>query len=152
MSPVTQAPTIFDGSVTVVRVVSRGNGTDWATLSVADEHGELVTVVGTTLGRFADPGRRLHIFGFWKHHPRYGLQVQVSKVEAMISGVVDSDPKRFLERAPHVGTKRAQLLIDRFGEATVLARIDDDPGKAFRQLGMPSHHAVAAANWWRGQR
>lgn len=142
----------FDASLTVVRTVAKSDTTDWATIVAADEHGEVVKVVGTTLGRFAEAGRRLHVVGRWKEHPRFGLQVIASKIEASFAAQASDDPRRFLEGVPYVGAKRAQLLIDQFGQDDVLRRIDEDPGKVFRQLGLPGHHAAAAVRWWRDRR
>lgn len=152
MSPVTHAPAVFDGNVTVVRVVARSDVSDWATIDVADEHGEVVRMVGTTIRKLAEPGRRLHVIGRWKDHPRYGRQVTVARAEAAFAADSSDDPKRFLEGVPYVGAKRAQLLIDRYGAADVLRRIDDNPSAAFRRLGLPGRHAAEAVTWWRDRR
>ena len=143
---------VFDRTVTVVHVIALGNGTDWATLRVADENGELVRVVGNSLGKFAEPQRRLHVVGRWHEHSRFGLQVKVSRVQAAFVAEAAEDPLAFLTRAPFIGAKRAQLLVDEFGAASVLQRIDEDPGRVFRRLGMPGQQAADAVWWWRRQR
>lgn len=143
---------VFDDTVTVVQVIALGNGTEWATLRVADANGELFRIVGNSLGKFAEPQRRLRIVGRWHEHPRFGVQVKVSRAEAAFVAGAEDDPHAFLTRAPFVGAKRAQLLVDEFGAASVLRRIDEDPGRVFRRLGMPGHQAADAVRWWRRQR
>lgn len=73
-------PPLFDGIVTVTRVVTRGHA-DWAVLNAVDANGEIITITGTMLGRYAEAGRQLHIQGRWKLHSAYGSQMHVHSVE-----------------------------------------------------------------------
>ena len=58
-----------------------------------------------------------------------------------------------LRRVPHVGDKRAHLLIDRYGIDAVLNSIDANPRQAFiRVASLTYRHASDAVRWWRQQR
>jgi len=100
----------FDDDVVVVRVISSNDETGWAALSVADSQGEVVTVVGSQLARYAEPQRRLHVAGRWQQHPSYGPQVSAQLIrQIMAAPDVDQDIAALLQRIPYLGTKRAQL-------------------------------------------
>lgn len=63
------------------------------------------------------------------------------------------DVGALLRRIPHVGDKRAQMLVDGYGSDAVLNAIDANPRRAFLKVaGLPSRHAADAIRWWRQQR
>ena len=144
---------VFDDVVTVVREISRGQG-QWAVLGVADANGELMKVVGTSLGRFGEPGRQIRVQGRWKDHPVHGRQLHAHRASPELAcAVAPPDIHALLRRVPHIGDKRAQLLIDRYGVDAVLNSVDANPRQAFiRVAGLPHQHASDAARWWREQR
>lgn len=144
---------VIDEVVTVARVIICGHG-QWAVLGAADANGESFTMVGTTLGRFAEPGRQLRVRGTWKQDRVYGLQLRVNLAEPEIQlARADPDVSVLLRRIPHVGDKRAHVLVDRYGADRVLNAIDSNPRHAFvRVARLPSHHAADAIRWWRQQR
>jgi excinuclease UvrABC nuclease subunit len=59
---------------------------------------------------------------------------------------------KVLDRIPHVGPKRAQLLIDRFGEGQELSDIDLNPQRCFAAVGLSLSQASVASSWWRDRR
>lgn len=148
-----QAARGFDEVVTVTRVVSVSSESEWAAVDAADEHGELRRVVGTNLKRFAEPDRRLRVIGRLRPNPRWGWQVEARRVEPVLRfAAVETAVVKELERVPHVGVKRAQLLVDAYGPSELLRHIDDDPRAAFSRVGLPLRHTNEAARWWRDQR
>ncbi|UUY01589.1 hypothetical protein LRS13_12685 [Svornostia abyssi] len=143
----------IDEVVTVTGVVSTSAQSNWAALDAADEHGELLRLVGTNLKRFAEPERRIRVIGRWRKDARWGWQVEVRRVEPILRfATAEVTVLKELERVPHVGTKRAQLLIDAYGPNEVVRRVDDDPQAAFFRIGLPLRQANTATRWWRGQR
>ena len=144
---------VVDEVVTVVSVVIRGHGL-WAVLNAADANGEAVKLVGTMLGRSAEPGRRLRVWGTWRQDRVHGLQLHVQRaVPEIRPAPVDRRVSAVLRRVPHVGDKRAQLLVDHYGADDVLNAIDASPRQAFLRIaGLPNRHAADATRWWRQQR
>ena len=148
-----QDGTQYDGVVTVVRPLYLSDKTDWGLLLAADENGEPVKLAGATLSRYAEEGRTLHVRARWRHRPKYGLQLEVWRVSPHIQpSMPPTDAYSLLRRVPHVGEKRALLLVDRYGPEAV-RKIDENPRHAFsRVLRMPFQQAVEAERWWRSQR
>jgi hypothetical protein len=63
------------------------------------------------------------------------------------------DVDALLRRIPHVGDKRAQMLVDGYGSNAVLNAIDADPRRAFLRVArLPYRHAADASRWRRQQR
>src|ERR687896_242994 len=73
------------------------------------------------------------IAGEWQHDPRLGLQVRVATAEPLPPS---GEPAltAYLRRVKHVGTRRAERLLARWGD-DVLEAIDRDPGTALRAAG-----------------
>lgn len=144
---------VTDEVMTVVSVVIRGHRL-WAVLNAADANGEAVKLVGTTLRRFAETGRRLRVWGRWRQDRVHGLQLHVQRaVPEIRAAPVDRQVTVVLHRVPDVGDKRAQLLVDHYGADDVLNAIDANPRQAFLRIaGLPNRHAADAARWWRQQR
>lgn len=149
-----QHVSVFQGTVTVIDIRARSDDGLWAVLRAVDVHGEVLTLVGSPLGRFAEPGRRIDVQGRWQDHATYGRQLHVRRASAVLAEqAIDAEVVLLLKRIPHVGAKRAQLLIDHFGEEGVVDGIDLNPRRAFsRVAGLPFSHAAAATRWWRSQR
>jgi hypothetical protein len=144
---------VTDEVVTVARVIVRGHG-QWAVLETADLNGEPIRIVGTTLGLFAEPGRRIRAHGTWKQDPVYGLQLHVRQARPELQPAQPPpDVDVLLRRIPHVGDKRAQMLVDGYGANAVLNAIDADPRRAFLRVArLPYRQAADASRWWRQQR
>lgn len=144
----------FDGEVVVLGIPARGRDGYWAVLQVVDANGEVLIAVGATLARFAEHGRRVGIRGRWQDHPKYGRQVVVDKAVPVLEIQTElPDPVDVLKTVPHVGAKRARLLVDYFGAGAVINQIDLDPRSAFAKVaGLPYSQALDAARWWRRQR
>jgi hypothetical protein len=144
---------VTDEVVTVARVIVRGHG-QWAVLEAADHNGEPIRIVGTTLGFFAEPGRRIRVHGTWKQDAVYGLQLRVRQARPELQPAQPPpDVDALLRRIPHVGDKRAQMLVDSYGANAVLNAIDADPRHAFLRVArLPYRHAADASRWWRQQR
>lgn len=144
----------FDGVVIVVGVAAVGKESCWAVLQVVDSNGEVHKAVGASLARFAEAGRRIAVRGLWDDHPKYGTQLRVSRATPVLELELEAHrPLDVLRLAPRVGAKRAQLLVDHFGEGAVINEIDRNPRRAFQRIaGMPYRHAGEATRWWLRQR
>ena len=148
----TTVPNKFDEVVETHHAVAVSEASDWAVLDTVDSNGELVKVVGPGLRRFADRGRLFRVVGRWDDHPTYGPQVKVTRAKVHLD-VPATEVVDMLERVPHVGRKRAQLLVDRFGPDAVLDQIDAAPARVFsRVAGLGFAQATAASKWWRQRR
>ncbi len=86
---------------------------------------DLTTIVGTLPG--VHVGELLTVEGEWENDPRYGRQLHVTsfiqRLPASTEGIV-----RYLSSGliKGIGPKKAQLIVDRFGEQT-LAIIEQQP-------------------------
>ncbi|MFL5957542.1 MAG: AAA family ATPase [Solirubrobacterales bacterium] len=93
---------------------------------------------------------RARVSGEWVDDPRYGPQVRVRSAAPL----PPSDEEAFLaylQRVRHVGARRAQRLLDAYGEG-VLDAIDADPGHAFAAAGLSGRRAAEAAASWEALR
>ena len=142
-----------DEIVTIDRVLARGHG-DWAVVLATDEQGRTIKAVGQTLGRLAQPQRRVRVSGFWRRHPEHGREVVVQHAAPALKVAGDAAAvEDILLRVPHVGEKRAQILIDRYGAENVMTKIDASPRHAFLKVAsMPFRHAGEASRWWNAHR
>ena len=87
------------------------------------------------------------MIGTWVDDSRYGLQVKVSEARPL----PPSDAETlaiYLCRVKHVGAKRAQKLIERYGSERVLDAVDRDPEEAFAAVGLRRARAQEAAHSW----
>lgn len=143
----------FEDTVKVLDSVSVSQESNWAVLVAADGNGDPIRLVGTYLKRYREPGRTLHIQGRWRRHPQHGLQVAVTLATPVIPCSPDDQVIEQLRRVPHVGLKRARLLVERYGRDAAIARIDQNPRHAFaRVAGLPFNQASVASAWWRARR
>jgi exodeoxyribonuclease V alpha subunit len=151
------AATLFDadrtgyaGVVEVLGVIFRADDDGYAVLEVQDcESGEGFALVGPVAHLSA--GERAEVSGDWQTHARYGRQLRAR-------GALPLDPEdragrvAYLTSLRHIGTARAERLVDEHGEA-VLQRIAADPEGVLGSLrGVSARQAAAAAESWHATR
>ena len=114
----------------------------------ADRAGDEVVLVGTIA--HLEERERVRIDGLWQEDRRYGLQVKVATAEPL-APAGEAALLAYLKRVKHVGGRRAERLLDLYGEA-VLEVIDRDPRAAFRRLGLGPGRITEAVKSWDGLR
>jgi exodeoxyribonuclease V alpha subunit len=135
----------FDERITVRRRRFAQENTGFAVLEAVAEDGKPLVLVGPLV--HLEERERAHVLGTWVHDSRYGPQVKVS--EARPLAPTDADSLRaLLIRVRHVGGKRAQRLIDKYGPADVLDAIDRDAKTAFAATGLRGRRVGEAASSW----
>ncbi len=139
----------FDAEVTVRRTRYASEVTGWAVLDADDAQGEPVVLVGPLI--HLEARERAHVVGTWVDDSRYGLQVKVSQARPLPPADAET-LIAYLRRVKHVGTKRAQALVDRFGVAAVFEAIDRDPYAAFTSVGISAGRATEATSSWNALR
>jgi exodeoxyribonuclease V alpha subunit len=135
----------FDDEVTVRYVRYANEQTGWAVLDAAGTDGSPVALVGPLV--HLEEGERVRVLGDWVNDSRYGRQVKVSEARPL----PPQDPAAltgYLRRIKHVGARRAEELVARFGPDQVLDVIDADPAHAFAQIGLRAVRAEEAAESW----
>ena len=135
----------FDDEVTVRYVRFANEQTGWAVLDAAGPDGAPVALVGPLV--HLEEGERVRVVGDWVNDSRYGRQVKVSQARPL----PPQDPAAltgYLRRIKHVGARRADELVARFGPEQVLDIIDSDPEHAFAQIGLRAGRAQEAAESW----
>src|SRR5579875_583746 len=139
----------FDQPVTIRHVRFANEQTGWAVLDGAAADGTPIALVGPLV--HLEAGERARILGEWVTDSRYGRQVKVSEAHPL----APDDPETvagYLRRVKYVGARRAERLIERFGAAEVLDRVDEDPAAAFAEVGLRAGRAQEAAASWRSIR
>jgi exodeoxyribonuclease V alpha subunit len=151
------AATLFDadaasytGTVEVIGVIFRAEDDGYAVLEVQEaESGEGFALVGPVA--HLGPGDRAEVSGEWQTHSRYGRQLRAQ-------GALPLDPAdregqvAYLTSLRHIGTARAERLVDAHGEG-VLQAIAADPQGVFGSLrGVSADQAAAAAESWHASR
>ncbi len=137
--------TTFDAQITVRRTRFLSEATGWAVIEAVAEDGKPLVLVGPL--SHLEERERAHVLGVWETDARYGPQVKVA--EARPLPPADADALRaLLVRVRHVGDKRAQRLIERFGTDGTLAAIDRDPPAAFAAAGLSRGRGREAAASW----
>jgi exodeoxyribonuclease V alpha subunit len=142
------APVVaFDSQVTIRRRRYASEQSGWAVIEAADDDGDAIVLVGPLI--HLEERERAHVVGTWVDDSRYGMQVKVSEATPLPPTDVES-VTIYLRRVKHVGAKRAQKLIDRFGIEHVLDAVDADPSGVFAEAGL-RRRAVeeATASWER---
>jgi exodeoxyribonuclease V alpha subunit len=135
----------FDDEVTVRYIRYANEQTGWAVLDAAGRDGSPVALVGPLV--HLEEGERVRVVGDWVNDSRYGRQVKVSEARPL----PPEDPAAltgYLRRIRHVGARRAEELVARFGAEHVLDIIDADPEHAFGQIGLGAVRAAEAAESW----
>jgi exodeoxyribonuclease V alpha subunit len=139
----------FDAEVTVRRTRYASDVTGWAVIDAQDAQGEPVVLVGPLI--HLEERERAHIVGTWVDDSRYGLQVKVAQARPLPPADAET-LIAYLRRVKHVGNKRAQALVDRFGVASVFEAIDRDPHAAFASVGISAARATEATSSWNALR
>jgi exodeoxyribonuclease V alpha subunit len=137
----------FNSQVTVRRRRYASEESGWAVIEAASDDGDSIVLVGPLI--HLEERERAHVVGKWVDDSRYGMQVKVSEATPLPPTDLES-VAIYLRRVKHVGAKRAQKLIDRYGIERVLEAVDADPARAFAEAGL-RRGAVeeAAASWER---
>ena len=139
--------TPFQDEVVIRRLRWSSDETGFAIID-ADRAGDEVVLVGTIA--HLEERERVRIDGLWQDDRRYGLQVKVATAEPL-APAGDDALLAYLKRVRHVGSARADRLLDLYGE-TVLEVIDRDPRAAFRRLGLGPGRITEAIKSWDGLR
>jgi exodeoxyribonuclease V alpha subunit len=140
----------FSGTIEVLGVIFSAEDDGYAVLEVQDaESGEGFALVGPVA--HLNAGDRAEVSGDWQTHSRYGRQLKAR-------GALPLDPAdragqvAYLTSLRHIGTARAERLVDEHGEG-VLGAIAADPEGVFAALrGVSASQAAAAAESWHASR
>ena len=135
--------TPFEDEVLIRRCRWSSDETGFAIID-AERAGDEVVLVGTIA--HLEERERVRISGQWQDDRRYGLQVKVTTAEPLApSG--EAALLVYLKRVRHVGGRRAERLLELYGE-DVLDVIDRDPRAAFRRLGLSAGRITEAVKSW----
>jgi exodeoxyribonuclease V alpha subunit len=135
--------------VTVRHVRFANQETGWAVLDAAAGDGTPIALVGPLV--HLEPGERARVLGEWVTDSRFGRQVKV----AQASPLTPDDPDAvvaYLKRVKHIGSRRAEQLVERYGFEDLFELIDADPAAAFAAVGLRTGRARAAAESWQSLR
>jgi exodeoxyribonuclease V alpha subunit len=135
--------TQFQDEVVIRRLRWASDETGFAILD-ADRDGDEVTLVGTLA--HLEERERVRVWGEWQDDRRYGLQVKVTTAEPL-APTGEAALLVYLKRVRHVGGRRAERLLELYGE-DVLQVIDRDPKAAFRRLGLSAGRITEAVKSW----
>jgi exodeoxyribonuclease V alpha subunit len=141
--------TSFDGAVTIRHVRFANQESGWAVLDAATADGTPLALVGPLV--HLEPGERARILGEWVTDSRFGRQVKVTQA----SPLTPDDPDAvvaYLKRVKHIGSRRAEQLVERYGFEDLFEVIDSDPEAAFAAVGLRSGRARAASESWQSLR
>ena len=143
--------TAFESEVTVRRTRYASPETGWAVVDAAGADGSPVVLVGPLV--HLEERERAHVVGDWVQDSRYGRQVKVAEARPLAPSDADADAViAYLRRVKHVGPKRAERLVERFGPAERFDAIDDDPHDAFAAAGIRGAALAEADRSWDGLR
>jgi exodeoxyribonuclease V alpha subunit len=143
------AETTFDGPVTIRYVRFANPESGWAVLDAAGADGAPVALVGPLV--HLEPGERARVVGEWVTDSRFGRQVKVTQA----SPLTPEDPDAvvaYLKRVKHIGSRRAERLVERYGVEDLFEVIDADPAAAFAAVGLRAGRAQVAAESWQSLR
>jgi exodeoxyribonuclease V alpha subunit len=140
----------YTGTVEVLGVIFRAEDDGYAVLEVQEAGtGEGFALVGPVA--HLGPGDRAEVSGEWQTHNRYGRQLRAQ-------GALPLDPAdregqiAYLTSLRHIGTARAERLVDEHGEG-VMQAIAADPQGIFSSLrGVSANQAAAATESWHASR
>jgi exodeoxyribonuclease V alpha subunit len=137
----------FDSDVTVRRIRFANAENGWSVVEAVGDDDAPVVLVGP-LGHLEER-ERARVVGAWVQDSRFGMQVKVSEAQPLPPSDDDADAViAYLHKVKHVGAKRAEKLIDRYGPAGVFDAIDDDPHAAFRAAGLRGAAIGEAIRSW----
>jgi exodeoxyribonuclease V alpha subunit len=135
--------TPFQDEVVIRRLRWSSDETGWAILD-ADRDGDEITLVGTLA--HLEERERVRVSGEWQDDRRYGMQVKVASAEPL-APTGSAALLVYLKRVRHVGGRRAERLLELYGD-DVLEVIDRDPKAAFRRLGLSAGRITEAVKSW----
>jgi exodeoxyribonuclease V alpha subunit len=135
--------TRFEDEVFIRRCRWSSDDTGFAIID-ADRDGDEITLVGTIA--HLEERERVRISGEWQDDKRYGLQVKVATAEPL-APTGEAALLVYLKRVRHVGGRRAERLLELYGE-DVLEVIDRDPKAAFRRMGLSAGRITEAVKSW----
>jgi exodeoxyribonuclease V alpha subunit len=135
----------FDDEITAQRFRYRDDEAGWAVLQASAPDGDDITLVGPLA--HLRQGERARVLGSWVEDPRYGMQVKVTQAEPLDPADAES-LAMFLRAVKHIGPRRAERLIARFGVAHTLGTIDDDPSRALAAAGLSRRALAEAVSSW----
>jgi exodeoxyribonuclease V alpha subunit len=135
--------TRFEDEVLIRRCRWSSDETGFAIID-ADRDGDEITLVGTIA--HLEERERVRISGEWQDDRRYGLQVKVATAEPL-APIGEAALLVYLKRVRHVGGRRAERLLELYGD-DVLEVIDRDPKAAFRRLGLSAGRITEAVKSW----
>lgn len=98
------------------------------------------------VGSFADLsfGALVQVEGVESRHPKYGTQLKVSALTQVVKTDDLAGVRAYLERLPHVGNARANLLLAKLGSPeAVLAALDSNDLEALRVTGLSEERLQA---------
>jgi exodeoxyribonuclease V alpha subunit len=135
--------TRFEDEVLIRRCRWSSDETGFAIVD-ADRDGDEITLVGTIA--HLEERERVRISGEWQDDKRYGLQVKVATAEPL-APTGEAALLVYLKRVRHVGGRRAERLLELYGD-DVLEVIDRDPKAAFRRMGLSAGRITEAVKSW----
>jgi exodeoxyribonuclease V alpha subunit len=141
--------TRFEDEVVIRRVRFTSEDGAFAVLDAetAQDRDEIVLI--GPLGHLEER-EHVKITGVWQDDKRFGPQIKVNLAQP-IPPSGEEALLAYLKRVRHVGGVRAAKLLEKYGER-VLDVIDDDPGLAFRRIGLNPQRAKEATKSWHGLR
>lgn len=134
---------------TVVQVVFQNEENGYAVLRLADEQGELITVVGII--PCAAPGERLSASGVWENHPQHGEQFRAEETERLLPEEED-EIEQFLASGAvkGIGPATAEKIVQRFGRDSLYI-LSEEPEKLRCIKGVTAKKAQEMAESFRAQ-
>src|SRR4051794_7109004 len=136
--------TRFADTVKVRKVRFASGDGAFAVIDASSSEGDDIVLVGPL--SHLEEREHVRVTGVWQDDKRFGPQVKVKLAESVPpSG--EEGLLAYLKRVRHIGATRAAKLLDKYGDH-VLELIDDDPGLAFRRLGLNPQRAREAAKSW----
>ncbi len=139
------AMSAFDAEVTVRRTRFANEQSGWAVVEAAAADGAPLVLVGPLT--HLEDRERVHVVGEWVDDARFGPQVRVAEAIPLPPSD-DQALVAYLRRVRHVGAKRAERLVERYGANQVLEEIDRDPRAAFSSVGIRGAAAEQASDAW----
>jgi len=133
----------------VDRFTFQAEDTGWTVARVTLEDGRGVTAVGYLVG--INPGEHVELVGEWTHHPRFGPQLKILRVQPVVPATVDGIRKYLASGIlKGIGPVTAERIVDAFGEAT-LAVMDKEPDRLAEVEGIGSKRVEMIKAAWNRQ-
>ncbi len=135
---------------TISRITYQHPDTHYTVARIEIDGASGVTVVGTIFP--VSEGEELKVTGFWKNHPRYGLQFQVSHWEKIDPATIEGIEKYLGSGLiKGIGPTYAKRLVSAFGLDT-LRVLSDEPLRILEVDGIGEVRARRIMQAWQEQR